>query len=560
MTDPHPRSNQPMQDIESKNCIVYNGEIYNFKILRNKLEQNGYKFKTQSDTEVILKSLQIIGLDSIKSFEGMFAFAFYNHSKKSIVLARDYLGKKPLYYSLGRDFLIFSSQINVIKNYLNILNLDYESISTFLRLGYLISPQTMYVEIKSINPGEFMEINLNNLKITTQEFFTPSSIKNHIYLKTRSALKSAILERVEGHDRVALSMSGGIDSTLIALETKNLNLNCTAYTMKWSESDKPYYNKDVESAELITNKLGINFKAVEMPKINRLDDQIDNYLKAMGEPNSNPNGISMMALYSKIAEDGFRLTLTGDGADEIFGGYKRYTTIQSLEKFPTFQSKFINEFFRFIISRNSSLNKAGLVFSPTSTLEYWLRWHELSNSKYLKRLFKSYYFNDFELITDSLSDFLQAEGGKVGPVMFRDLKTWLISESNTKLDRISMHYSIEARSPFQSEKLIGTGYNEMSKSKFALNKKILIDNYPEINTLPILTNKTGFLSPLGYWLRSNKNLILGNLEFLSQYLPFDKKELQEISKSPERGDYKKFRVLWNLIILSSWYRLEKVNN
>jgi len=560
MTDPHPRSDQPMQDIKSKNCIVFNGEIYNFKKIKKQLISDGINFITESDTEVILKSLQYYGLESIKHFEGMFSFAFYNSTKNTILLSRDYLGKKPLYYSMSKDYLIFASQLDIIKKYLSNLSLDYQSISAYLKLGYVLSPKTMYKEISSVRPGEFIEINLKDLQIINKQCFVPYAITEPANLDIRKVVRSALNERVEGHNSLALSLSGGIDSTIIAIETARLGLNCTAYTMKWSDSDKITYNRDFKAAQIISKKLGISFFPVEMPSIKSLSDQIYKYVSAMGEPNSNPNGISMMALYSQIALHGHRLVLTGDGADEIFGGYERYSLINRSRNLPRFNNRFINKMLGLSDTKYKILNSFALASASTETWEYWLRWHEISTTKYLEKNFKDYTFQHVLLDDDALAMFLRINGGKVGPVMFRDMKTWLSMESNVKLDRISMRFSIEARSPFQSEKLIGVGYNKMAASRFNfLNKQILTKHYPELLSLPILEKKNGFLSPLGHWLRNSNNLILEHMEYLSNNFSFDKKELLNISKSPMEGDYKNFRFLWSLIILAAWHNSENYN-
>lgn len=189
----------------------------------------------------------------------MFSFAFYDSIKNTLLLSRDYLGKKPLYYSISKDYFIFASQLDIIKKYLNNLSLDYQSLSAYLKLGYVLSPKTMYREISSVQPGELIEINLKDLKIITKQYFVPYAITEPANLDIRNAVRSALSERVEGHNSLALSLSGGIDSTIIAIETASLGLNCTAYTMRWSDSDKTSYNRDFKAAQIISKKLGISF-------------------------------------------------------------------------------------------------------------------------------------------------------------------------------------------------------------------------------------------------------------------------------------------------------------
>jgi asparagine synthetase B (glutamine-hydrolysing) len=139
--------------------------------------------------------------------------------------------------------------------------------------------------------------------------------------------------------------------------------------------------------------------------------------------------------------------------------------------------------------------------------------------------------------------------------MFKDLSIWLSMESNKKLDRISMWHSIEARSPFQSENVVASGYEAMRSNSFKdLNKKILFETFPKLNTLPILSNKSGFISPLGHWLRSNPKLVNESISDLSKLSIFNNIELLELSKSPINGEYQKFKLLWSLIVFSKWTR------
>ena len=143
--------------------------------------------------------------------------------------------------------------------------------------------------------------------------------------------------------------------------------------------------------------------------------------------------------------------------------------------------------------------------------------------------------------------------GRVASLMFRDLRTWLTMESNRKLDGISMWYSMEARAPFQSEKVIASAYDNMAKSNFkTFNKELLLTTYPELLNLPINKQKHGFISPFGHWLRSMPNLIEDSMVRLLKFIPIEKNELNKLIDSPNNGDYDSMKVLWRLIILSEY--------
>lgn len=558
MTDPNPRSNQPMTDSNTGNVIVFNGEIYNYKELRKKLVAKGMKFRTESDTEVVLNALGELGDSSIKFFQGMFAFCFYNNSNNSITLARDYLGKKPLFYAIGKDFFIFSSKISLIKNYIRDVTLDSEAVSQYLRLGYVLNPITMYKEIRSVQPGEVLEINLESFQINKKNRFTPDAIINLEDSNLRETMINSVRERVSGHDSVALSLSGGIDSTIIAIVLAQLDLKSHCYSMRWGETDKIRYNKDSEMAKVISGKLGLSFTSVVMPSVKLLPDELNNFIKAMEEPNSNPSGVSMMSLYKQISNDGFKLVLTGDGADEIFGGYKRYSNMNRFDWLPKLSKNILDKLYLNIEKDKHLLRKLMLVLSPGQSINFWHHWHEIASVKYLQKFYNQYYNSHFNLTEDYLFQLLSQNKKKVPNTILKDLRIWLTMESNTKLDRVSMAHSIEARSPFQSEQLIGLGYRKMLENNFTvLNKRLLVDQFTELKKLPINSTKMGFISPLGYWLRNNPELVLDSIKYLKINFNFNHNELDRLAISPNNNRYSEFNFLWSLIVLAKWHESQK---
>jgi asparagine synthase (glutamine-hydrolysing) len=552
MTDPTPRSDQPMVEPETGNVIVFNGEIFNFLELRKILEEKGSKFNTTSDTEVVLKFITRFK-DNIDQLEGMFAFCHYNKDSNKIILARDFLGKKPLYYSIGNNYFIFSSKVNLVKNYLEKTSLDNLSLSTYLKFGYLINPNTMFKEIKSVQAGEVISIDLSTLKINEKFKFIPVSILKPPEIELRKVLENSFIERVRGHEKIALSLSGGIDSSVLAFLSSSLGVKCKTYSMRWPESDKERYNYDSQVAEEISKKLGLDFQIVDMPKVNKIADELSKYVSIMEEPNSNPSGLSMMSLYKQISLDGTRLVLTGDGGDEIFGGYRRYGLINRLDYMPQISEKTLNKLHLETDFNQPNLSRLYTSFLEGKSLDFWSYWQRVADDGYLKS-----FFNEYKKYIQELDDYLHILGpfkNKRLPItMIRDLKIWLAMESNTRLDRVSMAHSIEARSPFLSEKIIGTGYREMKKNSFKiLNKEILTNRFPELKDLPKMKTKVGFISPLGFWLRNNSELINDCLRYVPKYFDFDKKILQLLANSPQQGNYHKFNFLWSIIVLAQWH-------
>jgi asparagine synthase (glutamine-hydrolysing) len=550
MTDPHPRSNQPMVDEETGNVLVFNGEIYNYRKLRDELVNKGVLFKTESDTEVVLKSLTLFGISSVSRFQGMFAFAFYDNNKAELVLARDYLGKKPLYYYNHGSQFIFSSQVNTIRKILKNSALNMKAISSYLQIGYLLDPLTMYNQIYAVGPGKIMVLDSRSLALKIEKDFIPNVITS-LGSSNPIDIKQALLDRTYGHSKFALSLSGGVDSTILALECVKNKLPVEVYTLAW-DSDKDKYNFDSINAEKIAYELGLKCRVVLMPNGDKFQNFLTSYVQAMDEPNANPTGVSMMALYNKIAMDGHRLVLTGDGADEIFGGYPRYSKALKFDFLPELSSTI---FKNIAIDKNSNkkfLTNTGISFLSSKTDEFWLFWHILSSQKKINRLLPNLQTFDIHPLGMELTEIFGE--GRVASLMFRDLRTWLSMESNRKLDRISMWFSMEARSPFQSEQIVASGYHDMAIHKFKhVNKELLLDLYPEVANLPINRQKHGFISPLGHWMRTMPNLVEDSLKVLLNFLPLQTRETGRIIASAKNGNYDDMRILWRLVILGEWF-------
>jgi asparagine synthetase B (glutamine-hydrolysing) len=225
----------------------------------------------------------------------------------------------------------------------------------------------------------------------------------------------------------------------------------------------------------------------------------------------------------------------------------------------SFLPRLSNRFLKYLNDRRDIFPKKVQNFlislSPSQSDQFWLYWHSISYESNIKKLF---HFNGrLPLESNTFNELNNLFGNKsrVSELMIKDLSIWLSMESNRKLDRVSMWNSIEARSPFQSERMISLGYSKLKSSKYRiLDKKILRDSIIDIETLPIVNKKIGFISPLGHWLRSNPDLVFQSIQYLNQNTDFDKNELKKIMFSFQKNNYQDFKLIWNLIVLSSWLR------
>jgi asparagine synthase (glutamine-hydrolysing) len=561
MTDPHPRSNQPLSGSDERFTISFNGEIYNFKEIRKELIEKGLTFRTESDTEVLVNLMATKGLSGLDQLEGMFAFAFYDGLTDSLIIARDGLGKKPLYYSRQRDKFYWSSSLEILVSLTNEEFRENDFQLDYLSLGYQLDPNTGYENIYALLPGHYIEIN-NGKNFVGPKRFNTQVTKRKYQDSIRNALWNAIKVRTEGHNNIAISLSGGVDSTLIALGLKELGVTSTAFSAFWSNSDKDRYNSDKEHAKEIARILGHEFVAVDISSSFNLENTLRSYLIAMEEPNNNPSGLSTLALYKAIADNKIKLLLTGDGSDEIFGGYSRHKSVGRLPQLFNFGG---NKEQKFLFSRENRLQRyiANIVASqldPQSPLR-WLHWHWAFTPKELVRLLSgNIEARDISEWMSSTIEILSPKEPRTGAtqsLMRRDHKIWLSMESNRKLDRISMAFSIEARSPFQDENVIEIANRIMSQTNFStLDKGLLKNQFPELENLPAKKEKVGFTSPIGHWMRQEPEFIRDSISYLQRQEGWSRTALEFYSDAQFRGDYRTNMQLWTLVVYSNWLKIK----
>jgi asparagine synthase (glutamine-hydrolysing) len=250
--------------------------------------------------------------------------------------------------------------------------------------------------------------------------------------------------------------------------------------------------------------------------------------------------------------------LTGDGADELFGGYSRHLKTAKLKRFlpiPNSVQTWIAGNGRSKTNRiiqSAAITQAG----PTDPLG-WLHWHLVFRPSELEDLFIGMFNKSkaIKLLGNKVLAASQVNGinSRVEGLLLRDSDIWLTNESNRKLDKISMKYAIEARSPFQDDFVLANSKNMMSKFDFKiLNKDLLRSEFPEVEILGVRRDKAGFTSPVGHWLRSNPAVVTDSLTLLAKELPLNRTYLMELSNAPYSGEYRKIMKLWSLIVLSYW--------
>ena len=324
------KASQPMFTEDGMYSIMLNGEIYNFKELREDLKNKGFKFFSYSDTEVLLKGMISEGIDFVNKCNGMFSFCFYNKKKNVSYIFRDRVGIKPLYYAKIKNKIIFSSEIPSILFLENELKkLNHQALYSYFSYRYPINNQTFFKEIKSLEPGHLLII--KNEKIITKKYWDISKYFNlkknysegYYIEKLRELVKSAVKYQLISDANVSSLLSGGLDSSILsALASKESGKKFRAYTIGYKNNG---YN-EFDFAKTLSKKLEIKHSIITASEKNYFKD-LDKLVSIKGSPLSIPNEITQYQLCSEIKKNA-KVVLAGAGADEIFVVMEEYLILR----------------------------------------------------------------------------------------------------------------------------------------------------------------------------------------------------------------------------------------
>ena len=436
---------QPMiRKIENKNyAIVYNGELYNTEDLRDELIKKGFKFEGYSDTEVLLLSYINWGIDAISKFNGIFAFAIYDEEKKRVVLARDAMGVKPLFYSVKNETLIFASEIKAIFKHPYVEPIvDEDGLTELFALGPAVKPGTsVYKDIEEVKPGEYLIVSEDSIKknmywkLEAKEF---NESKSEAIDHTRHLLIDAIKRQLVGDVPLCTFLSGGLDSSAIsaiaAEEFKKKNKILTTFSIDYEDNERFFESSlyqptsDKYYAEVMAKYIGSDHRNVVLNHkdlVNALNKAlIGRDLPGMADVDSS------LYLFCKEVKKDFVIALSGECADELFGGYPWFTNSDMVNANTFPWSRFISERKEIL---NPSLKN--------------LKIEEVANEAYLDTLKEVPHLDK-----ESKEEYRMRE------LFYLNLRWFMVNLLNRK-DRMSMANSLEVRVPFADYKIVEYAFN-----------------------------------------------------------------------------------------------------
>ena len=552
---------QPMV-LENNIVITYNGECYNFLDLKKELESKGIKFKSFSDTEVLLQVYNYWGLEGLKKCEGIFAFSIWDPNKNLFVLMRDRLGVKPLFFNIDNDKLLFASEIKSLLEDKNIkVETNNQSFSEYLWYGNSFENRTFYNNIFSLEPGNWLIIDNGSIKI--ESWWKIEELKSEDYSdydKTKNlvleTLDISVARQLVSDVPMGIFLSGGIDSSAIAA---SISINAQKKIESFSagfDFDKGI--NELPKARIVADLLKLNHHEL---KINSkfLQSIIEDLAISHDEPFADAANIPLY-LMSKSINDKIKVVFQGDGGDELFGGYRRYLILRNLkywQSLPNINNRLLDKFkfkkrFSRIINcaneKDNALRMAMLLTTEVSTNPP----EDLLNIDYAEYLHNT---TDPFLVYKNASERFKIYT-PVEQMLLTDLTVQLPSQFLTKVDRATMAAGVEARVPILDEKMLKLAINIPSKWKVNYNQKKIILRDSQRNRLPksILDGpKTGFSVPYQYWLKTTlyeytAQRILDN-SFLNKF-NFNKKKVENLLFDHKNSICDNGFMLWKILQLS----------
>lgn len=569
------KGDQPIFNEDRSLCITFNGEIYNHKGLRLDLEKKGHKFYTDADTEVVIHSYEEYGTGCLKHFKGMFAFAIWDSRTKQLFLARDRLGIKPLYYYFNNGNFVFASELKAILLFKEVKRqVNLNTLNNLFTFRYASGEETILEGIKKLLPSHFLILKKNLLsknKYWDISFTSEKTDAQSAKTELRQLLKNSVQEHLASDVPLGIFLSGGVDSSsIVALLKKTENIK--TFTLGFSETDNNEFVYARKVAQLFNTD---HTEIVIEPKTIRHLPEVIWYLD---EPLADPTCIPTFIL-SRTAGKSVKVVLSGEGADEIFGGYEQYKIMKLAQAYnwiiPTFFKKYaVNPFLKtlpkdlffeklkdFATNLNDSPRSYVTLLSIFNRSEKEL----LYSPSLLKRI------PEIDSDVNSVKPYFSSDS-ELNNMLLTDTKTWLPDNMLLKFDKMTMANSIEGRVPFLDHEVVEFASKLHPSLKLkGLNEKYML-KLAMAKDLPktiVSRKKQRFPLPIDSWfskeLRAYSSSILSDSKFLKSGF-FNAMFVSKLLNYQNTLSYKLIlkhnslsrlyysRQIWMLLTFKLWYK------
>ena len=554
------QANQPLVSDCSRYVLTYNGEIFNYKNLRSELESEGALFKTTSDTEVLLNLLIKKGHQSLNTVRGFFAFALFDKKELSLTLGRDYAGIKPLYYSDGPKRFHFGSEMKAIQEYTIDKTLDDQSLHAFLNFSYIPEPRSVYKSIKKVPPGHVLKVGPQGTQL--KKYFKPHFHRTSLDEPIIADLfKKRTVDWMESDVEVGCFLSGGVDSSIVTYLASQNRKNLKTFSISFKNNQ---FHDESKYARMVSKKFQTDHHQIDIGE-EEIEDSIYQVLQYIDEPFADTSCIPSYILCDRVSKH-LKVALSGDGADEIWGGYDKYKAelltqrLSLISPLLSPMSSITQLLPRSHHTKIGNINRkvhkllSSLKHSPELRYRYWCQFNDES---FLTQL----YNKDFQsrALTSSI-DLIEREMphfGDFNDFLIKDVFNILPNDMLVKVDRMSMANSLEVRPIFLDQDLFNLGFSISAKEKLSLtrNKKILIKSFQDVLPEEVYNRpKQGFSIDITPFLKSYlHSQPLKSLDYL-----FEKTKLTQFLAAFKDGKYQdRQSFAWSLVMLDQFLTRHK---
>jgi asparagine synthase (glutamine-hydrolysing) len=569
-------ANQPMID-DSGLVIVYNGEIYNYKDLRIGLIKKGFVFKSNSDTEVLLKLYIYEEEKMLSRLNGIFSFAIWDGRKKKLLIARDALGVKPLYYSSTEEGFTFSSEIKAIINiFPSNLVLDYQSLQQYLTFIWSPGDRTPVQTINKVLPGEAMWISDNKIerkwswyKLPVRSGKSIISSKTEIISGVTTHLRNAVNSQMLSDVPVGAFLSGGLDSSTIVAFARDNNPGIPCFTIETSGGQEEGMVDDLPYARKVAKHLNVPLHVINIDA-DKMATGLENMVAMLDEPLADPAPLNVLYISQLAKENGIKVLLSGVGGDDIFTGYRRHYAIQLdryLQKIPFKIKTSIERYTSSLNKTNPFYRRVAKLFNG-STLDgdkrivNYFRWADvdLINSLFTSDVRKELAVESADRTMMNYLDMLPKSASPLQRMLALEQRFFLPDHNLTYADKMSMAVGVEVRVPFLDLDLVefASKIPDKYKQRGSVGKWILKKSMePYLPHDIIYRPKTGFGAPLRRWIRFELRELLGDLlseESLRKRSVFESKAVHQLIKKNDSGVVDASYTLLSLMCIEIWCR------
>lgn len=550
IVDTSPASNQPFVNADGTRALVFNGEIFNYR----QLAENIADLRTNGDVEVLLRLLEMEGQKCFNALNGFFAFAFYNESDNSMLVARDRLGVKPLYYFYDENVFAFASELKPLMKLIGKQKLNYEQLYTYFRLNYCSGKETIFKNVYRLLPGQCIDLKNGTVKVDTWYKAPHTENKQNLF----DLLDDAVKVRLNADVPVGAFLSGGLDSSIISALAKKHKPDLNTFSIGFEHER---YFDETRYSEMVAKHINSKHHVYKLKEDDFLNE-VDNFLDCIDEPFADSSAFNFYLL-SKYTRKEVKVALSGDGADELFKGYNKHKALMLSKKAGTKLIAKTLAAFTF-----SASSRDGFMKNKNRQLEKFKKLTELNEheqqkflasisnndecSKLIKQKFSTSYFDELFKVSATF------EGFKFEDVF--DIQTVLSDDMLVKADRFSMQQSLEIRNPFLDYRVLEFALNLNNRQKISSRgqKLVLRENFRQLLPDQIFArSKKGFELPLQKWLTNNLREKLEN-EWLNKHKIENEGYLNdaEIEKiktnlfSENAGD--SAARMWAIIVFEAW--------